>query len=149
MKQLLFILPAIALAWPACAEEITYRKHIRPLWLAKCELCHGAGSPYLGDFEDDQKRYEADDIGPRMDSYADLSFFAAWPDTGALMRRLDDGKNTKDGKPGNMYERLGNTEAERQANLRLFRQWVGEDAWTMKRPKEISKEELMKFKLAY
>jgi hypothetical protein len=30
----------------------------------------------------------------------------AWPDIGALIRRLDDGKGSKDGKPGNMYQHL-------------------------------------------
>jgi hypothetical protein len=38
---------------------------------------------------------------------------------------LDDGKNTKDGKPGNMYQYLGATEDERQKNLKLFKKWVG------------------------
>ena len=37
-----------------------------------------------------------------MDTYADLIFFVGWPDTGALMRRLDDGKTAADGKPGNV-----------------------------------------------
>jgi len=50
----------------------------------------------------------------RMDTYSHLIFYTAWPDTGSLMRRLDDGRNTKDGKPGNMYKYLGSTEEERQ-----------------------------------
>lgn len=41
--------------------------------------------------------------------------------TGAMMRRLDDGKGAKDGKPGNMYQHLGGTEEERQKNLALFK----------------------------
>ena len=36
--------------------------------------------------------------GPRMDTYENLMIFVNGKDTGALMRRLDDGKNTKDGK---------------------------------------------------
>ncbi len=149
MKKLFLGCILAAVAMPAIAEEITYRKHIRPLWMDQCERCHGHDSPYLGDFQEDQKRYEADDKGPRMDSYADLLFFAAWPDTSALMRRLDDGKNTRNGQPGNMYRRLGRNEEERQANLKLFKQWIGEEAWSMKGPKEISKEELLKIKAAY
>ncbi|MBI4753881.1 MAG: cytochrome C [Betaproteobacteria bacterium] len=149
MKKLLLGCALMAAAMPALAEEITYRKHIRPLWEDKCERCHGSNSPYLGAFEENKKMYVDDDKGPRMDSYADLLFFAAWPDTGALMRRLDDGKNTKDGQPGNMHKQLGKSEEERQANLRLFRLWIGEEAWTLKRPKEITKEELLKFKAAY
>jgi hypothetical protein len=61
-------------------------------------------------------------------------------DAGALMRRLDDGKNTKDGKPGNMHTHLGSTDAERSENLETFKKWVGN--WTLKRKKELSKEEL-------
>ena len=90
-----------------------------------------------------------------MDTYADLIFYVGWPDTGAIMRRLDDGSNTKDGKPGNMYQYLGSTEEERQANLKLFKAWVGEEAWTLKRWDKkgdvpaISKEELDLMKLKY
>jgi hypothetical protein len=131
------------------ASEVTYRDHVRPVWENRCATCHGAESPYLGDFEEDEARYERELKGPRMDTYADLIFFVAWPDTGALMRRLDDGANTADGKPGNMYEHLGDTEAERQANLAVFKAWVGGHAWTMKRPREITLEELERFRLAY
>jgi hypothetical protein len=131
------------------ASEVTYRDHMRPLWENRCAACHGAESPYLGDFEEDEARYEVELKGPRMDTYADLIFFVAWPDTGALMRRLDDGSNTADGKPGNMYEHLGETEAERQRNLAIFKAWVGEEAWTMKRPRDITREELERFRLAY
>lgn len=151
MKSLLSGMVMLTVALPALAldDKITYTKHIRPLWMDQCERCHGNDSPYLGDFEKDKKRYEDDDKGPRMDTYADLLFFAAWPDTGALMRRLDDGTNAKDGKPGNMYKRLGRNQEERQANLKLFKQWIGEDAWIMKRPKDVTKEDLLKFKAEY
>jgi hypothetical protein len=141
---------AASLATSAKADkEITYRQDIRPLWQAKCSVCHGAGSPYLGDFQADQDKYVAMNKGPRMDSYADLLFFIAWPDTGALMRRLDDGKNTKDGKPGNMYSNLGATEEERQKNLRLFKDWVGKAAWIHKKPGGITKEELLSIDAKY
>ena len=42
-------------------------------------------------------------------------------DTGAIMRRLADGANTRDNKPGNMYPHLGSSDAERAANLALFK----------------------------
>lgn len=77
-----------------------------------------------------------------MDTYADLVIFVGWPDTGAIMRRLDDGRNTKDGRPGNMYERLGDNEAERQKNLALFKAWVGDGAWTLKKFKDLTREDL-------
>lgn len=137
------------------AEDITYRTHIRPLWEKQCSQCHGADAPYYGDFSEGKERFIADDIGPRMDSYADLIFFIGWPDTGAIMRRLDDGKATADRKPGNMYEHLGSDEAQRQQNLKLFKAWVGEDAWKLNRwnargdVPAITKEELSKLKLKY
>jgi len=137
------------------AADVTYRKDIRPLWLQKCAACHGAEAPYLGDFEEDQKKFEAMFKGPRMDTYADLVFFVGWPDTGALMRRLDDGKSTAGGKPGNMYQYLGGAEDERQKNLGLFKEWVGQDAWKLNRWKArgnvpaITKEDMDKIKVKY
>jgi hypothetical protein len=144
-----WLVAAMVVAPAKADKEVTYRQDIRPLWQAKCAACHGGGSPYLGDFQADQDKYVAMNKGPRMDSYADLLFFIAWPDTGALMRRLDDGRNTKDGKPGNMYTNLGATEAERQTNLRLFKDWVGEGGWIHKKPDAISKEELLKIEAKY
>ena len=137
----------LALSSYAWSEEITYRKHIKPLFNAKCTGCHGADSPEHPEFKEDQKKYEEMSKGPRMDTYTYMIFFVGWPDTGALMRRLDDGKNTKDGKPGNMYQYLGATEEERQKNLSLFKGWVGN--WTLKRWSEVTKEELNGIKVKY
>ena len=84
-----------------------------------------------------------------------MIFFIGWPDTGAIMRRLDDGKSVKDGKPGNMYQYLGATEEDRQKNLNTFKNWVGKDAWTLKRWEAragtpgISREELEKIQVKY
>lgn len=145
----------LALVTPALASDVTYRKDIGPLWNAQCAACHGASSPYLGDFLENKDKYTKMMKGPRMDTYADLIFFVGWPDTGAIMRRLDDGKNSKDGKPGNMYQYLGATDAERQKNFKIFRKWVGEDAWVHKRWDKkgdmpgVTKEELSKMKLKY
>lgn len=139
----------------ALADDVTYRKDIRPLWEAKCSACHGAASPYLGEFLENQDKYVKMMKGPRMDTYADLIFFIGWPDTGAIMRRLDDGRNTKDGKPGNMYQYLGTSDEERKKNHALFKKWVGEDAWTHKRWDKkgdmpgVSKEELEQMKIKY
>lgn len=150
---LLLIVAGSVLA--ADAQEVTYRGQIRPLWENKCAACHGADAPYYGDFKEAKDDFVAQDLGPRMDTYADLIFFIGWPDTGALMRRLDDGKSHVDGKPGNMYEYLGDDEAERQKNLKLFKAWVGESAWTVKRwsgrgeAAGVTKEELDRLKLKY
>ena len=137
------------------AADVTYRKDIRPLMVQKCLFCHGAEAPYLGDFEENKKKYEAAFKGPRMDTYADVVSFVGWPDTGAIMRRLDDGKSTSDGKPGNMYQNLGATEEERQKNLNLFKEWVGKDAWKLNRWEArgkvpaITKGDLDKIKVKY
>jgi hypothetical protein len=132
----------------ALADEITYRKHIRPLWEQKCAACHGAASPYLGEFEENKDNFKKRMVGPRMDTYATLVAFVGWPDTGALMRRLDDGKSSKDRKPGNMYQFLGDDEAARQKNLTLIKAWVGEGAWFLGRLKELDKATLEKIKVA-
>jgi len=139
---------AVALAGPAAAnDDVTYRKDIRPLWEKQCMACHGAGAPYLAEFDENKDKYKKLMRGPRMDSYAHLVIFVGWPDSGALMRRLDDGKHTQDGKPGNMYQYLGAGEAERQKNLALFKAWVGEDGWILKRFKALTREELGKMKV--
>ena len=71
------------------------------------------------------------------------------------MRRLDDGTNTSDKKPGNMYKYLGETDAERATNLKMFKAWLGEGAWNLNRWEKrgevpaISKEQLDKFKVKY
>jgi hypothetical protein len=74
-----------------------------------------------------------------MDTYANLMVFVNGKDTGALMRRLDDGKNTKDGNAGNMYKSLGGTDAERSENLLVIKKWIG--GWTLKRGAEIADTE--------
>lgn len=140
----LALLPGISMAQ---ADEVTYRKDIRPLWQEKCSACHGESSPTLAEFDENKDKYAALSRGPRMDSYAALAGFTAWPDTGALMRRLDDGKNTQDGKPGNMYVNLGSDEAERQKNLALFKAWVGEGGWFLGKPKELDTGTLLKIKV--
>jgi len=136
------------------AQNATYRKDIKPLVEAKCAGCHGATAPTLAEFQLDQKKYTAAMKGPRIDAYADLVNLVGWPDTGAIMRRLDDGKNAG-GKPGNMYQYLGATEEERQKNLGLFKAWVGPDAWVLNRFKArgdvpgITKEQLEKIQVKY
>lgn len=130
------------------ADDITYRQHIRPLWEQKCIGCHGQASPYLADFEADKEKFSKAMKGPRMDSYPALIMYIGWPDTGAIMRRLDDGKAASGGKPGNMYQYLGGDEPERQKNLALFKSWVGEGGWYLGRFKDLDKPTLMKMKVA-
>lgn len=145
----------LAISTSGSAADVTYGKDIPPLWTQKCSACHGALSPYAADFDEDKKKFEALLRGPRMDTYGDLIAFIGWPDAGALMCRLDDGKNVSDGKPGNMYQSLGTTEEERQKNLNLFKEWVGSVAWKLNRWEAkgkvpaITKEEMEKLKLKY
>jgi hypothetical protein len=143
----MFLVLALALPFGAHAEEVRYTTHIKPLFDAKCKGCHGPDSPEYGEFKANKKKYEEMFKGPRMDGYAYLIYFIGWPDNGAVMRRLDDGKSVKDGKPGNMYQYLGSTEEERQKNLGLFKEWVGN--WTLKRWSEITKEEMNGIKVKY
>jgi len=139
---------ALVFTTAASAEETTYRKHIKPLFDAKCARCHGGDcAPELGDFKEAQAKWMAQGKAMRMDTYSHLVFYTAWPDTGALMRRLDDGKGAKDAKPGNMYLHLGKTEEERQQALKVFKDWVGN--WTLKRWKDVTREELEGIKVTY
>jgi hypothetical protein len=140
----------------AAAQEVTYRNTIAPLLQSKCLACHGAQSPERADFLLDEKGYAAKSLGPRMDSYERIIAFVAWPDTGALMRRLDDGASQHaGGKPGNMYAYLGLTDAERIANLQLFKAWVGTQAWNLNRwdirgdVPAVTKAQMDKIKLKY
>lgn len=131
----------------ADAVEVMYMSHIKPIMDSKCLTCHGPDLPEYGAFKAEKEKWLSMGKGPRMDAYSHLIFYVGWPDTGALMRRLDDGKNTKDGKPGNMYQHLGDTEEERQRNLNLFKSWIGN--WTLKRWMDITKEELDGIKVKY
>lgn len=144
-----------ALAGSAFGSEVSYRGEIRPLIQKQCAECHGDASPSLADFLLDQEKYKKDKTGPRTTSYGDLIALAGWPDTGSLMRRLDDGNNTADKKAGNMFKYLGDTDAERAANLALVKAWVGEGAWNLKRWSKrgevaaVTKDELNLLKLKY
>jgi hypothetical protein len=155
LKNIPAALLSVLLAAPAFAADVTYQKDIFPVWDAKCSACHGANAPYLGDFLKDDKKYIKQMQGPRMDTYADLLHFVGWPDTAALMRRLDDGSGSADHKPGNMYPYLGDTDVERQTNFKLFKAWIGEEGWTLKRwnargaVPAVTKEELSRIRAKY
>lgn len=144
---LALILPALLMTAPTQAEDITYAKHVRPLWEAKCMACHGERSPYLAEFLSKKEHYTQLSLGPRMDSYPALVMYVGWPDSGAFMRRLDDGKSAKNGKPGNMYVHLGADEAERQKNLGVMKAWVGEGGWVLSKFKDLTRDELGKMKV--
>ena len=149
MKKIIVAVSVVlGVASHASAEEVTYTKQIKPLFDRHCLGCHGQdAAPELYAFKSEKEKWLAKGQGMRMDTYSHLIAFTAWPDTGALMRRLDDGKSSSDGKPGNMYQHLGATEVERQGNLALVKAWVGN--WNLKRWADITKEELHGIKVKY
>ncbi len=136
---------ALAVLVAGCAttsgtsDKVTYDNTIRQLVETRCYTCHGPQAPSMVEFKKDDVGFKAKSLGPRMDSYENLLVMVNGTDTGAIMRRLDDGTNTNDKKPGNMYEQLGADDAERAANLARFKRWVG--SWNLKKNKDISDEE--------
>jgi mono/diheme cytochrome c family protein len=138
------IIPGVIVLFSGCitaaaASTITYENGIRQLLDKHCLACHGSDSPTMEEFNKNTEGYKAKSLGPRFDTYENLMVVVNGTETGALMRRLDDGTNTKDGKPGNMFKNLGNNDARRAANLAIVKQWIG--GWTLKRATDISEAE--------
>ena len=157
LKQTTILFIVITFTSTVYAGDVSYSKHIKPLWDKQCATCHDSSAPYYGDFKQDKKKFKAMMKGPRMDTYSSLIFFVGWPDSGALMRRLDDGSSVdaKGGKPGNMYQYLGSSEKERQKSLSLYKAWVGDGGWNLNRWKQrgdvpgVTKGQLDKVKIKY
>lgn len=155
LKKMIPVLVLSAASASALAADVAYTKDIVPIFKEWCEECHGVNTPDVHTFKKDAKKFEKEKLGPRMATYDELISFIGWPDTGAIMRRLDDGKSSKGGKPGNMYKRLGENESERQKNLATFKAWVGEGGWNLNRFKArgdvpgITKEQMEKLVLKY
>lgn len=148
MKKVLTAVTLAALAaTSAYADEATWSGSIKNVFEKNCIACHGSDAPEYAAFKKDKEAWLKKGIGMRMETYSHLVSFVGWPNTGALMRRLDDGKGAKDGKAGNMYQHLGSDEQERQTNLTLFKKWVG--TWNLKRWADISKDELNSVKAKY
>jgi len=130
----------VAFSGAATAQSVTYENGVKKILSERCMGCHGKGAPTLAEFDKDKEGWKKKMKGPRIDDYQNLMILVNGSDAGALMRRLDDGKNTKDGKPGNMYNYLGKNADERAQRLVAMKQWVGN--WTLKRRKEMSEGEL-------
>ena len=132
----------------AHAQETTWSDSIKEIVEKHCIACHGPESAAEYPlFKKDKEKWLSKGQGMKMDSYSHLVSFVGWPNTGAMMRRLDDGKASKEGKPGNMYQHLGASEKERQQNLNLFKAWIGN--WSLKRLPETTKEDLNGIKVKY
>lgn len=123
----------------ASGNAVTYQGQVKGIISNNCLTCHGSESPTLDEFKKDEDKYKAMMKGPRIDSYENLIVLVNGSDAGALMRRLDDGTNTKDGKPGNMYVNLGKTDEERANNLKTLKAWTG--SWSLKKSNELTDEE--------
>lgn len=143
---------------PALAQDsVSYRKDIAPLLKKYCLECHAApDAPSYADFKLDEEKWKKAKFGARLDTYEHVVTLVAYPGTGAIMRRLDDGTSEHSGgKPGNMYKYLGETEAERKTNLALMKAWVGEGGWNLNRMQArggvpgLTKEQLDKVKVKY
>lgn len=153
MKNTAITMLLLATVSTAAAAEPTWQKDVAPLIAAKCGACHGPNAPEYNDWMQlgDEKRSR---VGPRMDTYPHFMSYVVWPATGAIMRRLDDGK-TAGGKPGNMYAFLGANEDERAKNLAIIKEWLGEGAWNANRWKArgdvpgVTKDQLEKVKAKY
>lgn len=149
MKKVIAVIGMTILAASAAhAQEITWSGTIKGIVEKQCLSCHGPESAAEYPlFKKEKEKWLAKGQAMRMDTYSHLVSFVGWPNTGAMMRRLDDGKGSKDGKPGNMYQHLGATEEVRQQNLGLFKSWIGN--WSLKRLPETTKEDLSGIKVKY
>ncbi|MEK7816253.1 MAG: cytochrome C [Pseudomonadota bacterium] len=121
-------------------KTVTYENTIKKIMDDRCMACHGADSPTIEAFKKDEPGFKKKMKGPRMDTYENLMVFVNGSDAGALMRRLDNGKHTKDGKPGNMYVNLADDDRARAARFAEFNKWVG--SWNLKKRKELTEAEL-------
>ena len=153
IRNAIGFLLAAALASSAYANDLTWRKDVGPMIAARCGTCHGASAPEYNDWNlmAEEKRRT---VAPRMDTYPHFMSYVVWPATGAMQRRLDDGK-AAGGKPGNMYQFLGGSDEERARNLKTIKDWLGDGAWNLNRFKArgdvpgITKEQLEKIKAQY
>ena len=144
MKTLLLSIAASVAAYggSAGADGVTYENTVKKIFAERCANCHftAKGAPTMEEFQKDKAGYAKKFKGPKMDDYGSVMVMVNGTDAGALMRRLDDGSNTKDGKPGNMYNYLGKDAGERTERLTKVKQWVGH--WSLKRRTELSEDEL-------
>lgn len=142
-----------AFATTAIAQEATWRKDVQPIIAQHCAACHGARQPEFAEWMVQRETNKS--LAPRMDTYTHFMDFVVWPATGAVMRRLDDGKGAPGAKPGNMYHFLGGTDEERARNLQTIKSWLGDGAWNLNRWEArggtpgITKEQLDKVKAKY
>jgi mono/diheme cytochrome c family protein len=124
----------------AGADSYTYESTVKKIFAERCAACHINGAPSMSEFQNNKEAWTKKFKGPSLADYKSVMVMVNGSDAGALMRRLDDGKNTKDGKPGNMYNYLGKDAHDRAERLEKIKKWVG--SWSLKRRNELSPAEL-------
>ena len=90
MRMLTIFVGLFAIAASASAQDVTWRKDVQPIIAAKCAGCHGPNQPGFADWN--VQRVKDKNLAPQLVTYAYLMNHVVWPETGAVMRRLDDGK---------------------------------------------------------
>ena len=156
MRKVVFAIAVLVfLSTTADAQDLTWRKDVQPIVQAHCSACHGPNAPVYEEWNLDREKWTKQNVGPRLDTHALFMRHVVWPATGSVMRRLDDGKDTPGGKPGNMYDFLGGTDPERAKNLQTIKAWLGDGAWNLNRWETrgnvpgITKQQLDKIKAKY
>jgi len=135
---------AVALAFAAGAQaDVTYENSVKKIIGERCLNCHGKGAPSMEEFKKDEAAWKKKMKGPSLATYSDVMVMVNGSDTGAMMRRLDDGSNTG-GKKGNMYNYLGKNDADRAKNHAVIKEWIG--GWTLKKKKDVTEAELKAIK---
>ena len=124
----------------AAADSVTSGNTVKKIFAKRCAACHTSGAPNMSEFQGNKEAWTKKFKGPSMADYKSVMVMVSGSDAGAMMRRLDDGKNTKDGKPGNMYNYLGKNAGERAERLQKVKAWVGQ--WSLKRRNELTEAEL-------
>ena len=109
---------------PSLAEPVSFQKTIAPIFRNNCAECHGLDAPTLSEYQQAKEKYKKEKLGPKMNTLAEIKTFVTGSEAGVLMQRIDDGSRLPDKKPGNMYRRLGETDSERAANLKLIQAWI-------------------------
>ena len=119
-----------------------YQTHIKQLFDVKCLRCHGSTAPEYEQFNVEKDKWVKQGLGMKMDSYRQLANFVVWPNTGAVMRRLDDGKNMtrwKTRQHVSVLRRYREVEGEKSFTVQAVdKNW----AWTKRLP-ELTKEEIL------
>jgi hypothetical protein len=120
--------PAVSVEKPK-ADRAIFQAKILPIFEANCMDCHGDDAPSYATYLTAPERFKKEKLGPRMMSYDEVMLFVTGPEFGSMARRLDDGANTPNQRRGNMFKYLGETDRQREENLRILKQWIGEKSW--------------------